>query len=316
MAASDPAVPAPAPARGRSTGRFARTRRQGGPRRVSWFLVLPGLFCLFAFHIVPSVAGGWYAFTDWDGLSQAHWIGLDNFSRVFSNPTSKNALLHTFELGGAFFVLANAIGLGLALALNRTLKSRNALRSIFFLPVAMSPLAVAFIWQYIFDYDGALNRALGAVGLESWKHTWLGDPKWALWTVLVVLVWQFSGLTMVIYLAGLQGISDELIEASAVDGANTWTRFRRIVLPLLAPAITVAATLTMIYGLRVFDQVVALTGGGPVDSTETLATQVWKETFANGHFGYGAALSLILTAVIAVLSLGQLAVLRARERRI
>jgi len=134
--------------------------------------------------------------------------------------------------------------------------------------------------------------------------------------VLVVLVWQFSGLTMVIYLAGLQGISDELIEASAVDGATAWVRFRRIVFPLLAPAITVCATLTLIFGLRVFDQVVALTGGGPVDSTETLATQVWKQTFANGQFGYGAALALVLTAVIAVLSLGQLAILRARERRV
>jgi raffinose/stachyose/melibiose transport system permease protein len=271
---------------------------------------------LLAFHFVPIVAGGWYAFTDWNGLGTAHFVGLDNFREIFHDPTTRNALFNTLRLAGTFFVVVNALGLVLALGLNRTLKSRNLLRSLFFVPVVMSPLAVAYIWQYIFDAQGALNRLLGGIGLTSWKHDWLGNPHWALWTILVVLVWQYSGLTMVIYLAGLQGIPDELMEAAAVDGATTWRRFRRIVFPLLAPAVTINATLTLIFGLRVFDQVIALTGGGPVDATETLATQVWKQTFVNGRFGYGAANALILTALIAVLALAQLAVLRMRESRV
>src|SRR4029077_3837708 len=134
-----------------------------------------------------------------------------------------------------------------------------------------------------------------------------------LWTVLVVLVWQFTGLAMVIYLAGLQGISPELDEASAVDGASIWMRFRWVTLPLLAPALTVSATLTLIFGLRVFDQVLALTGGGPVDASETLATQVWEQTFQFGKFGYGAAIALVLSGLIIVVTLSQLAVLRWRE---
>ena len=203
----------------------------------------------------------------------------------------------------------------MAIALHRTLKSRNVLRALFFAPVVMSPLAVSFIWQYMFQYDGAVNSILGSLGLDSLERPWLGDPTFALWTVLVVMVWQLSGLTMVIYLAGLQGIPDELLEAAAVDGASVGMRFRRIIFPLLAPATTVAATLTLIFGLRVFEQVIALTNGGPVDASETLATQVWKQTFVVGKFGYGAALALILTALVAVLAFAQLVVLRAREAR-
>ena len=187
------------------------------------------------------------------------------------------------------------------------MKSRHLLRSLFFLPVAMSPLAIAFIWQYIFDYDGALNQLLGALGLESWQQPWLGDPGWALWTILVVIVWQFTGLAMVLYLAGLQGIPDELDEAALVDGASQLAPLpqdRRC--RCSRPRSRVSATLTLIIGLRVFDQVIALTGGGPVDATETLATQVYKQTFVLGRFGYGAALALVLTALVAALALTQL----------
>lgn len=162
-------------------------------------------------------------------------------------------------------------------------------------------------------YEGPLNSLLGTLGLESWQRPWLGDPTWALWCVRVVMVWQYVGLTMIIYLAGLQGVPDELEEAAAVDGASLWMRLRRIVLPLLAPAITVASTLTLIHALRIFDQVMALTGGGPVDATETLATQVYKQTFQLGRFSYGAALALVLAAMIAVLSIAQTLILRRRE---
>jgi raffinose/stachyose/melibiose transport system permease protein len=136
------------------------------------------------------------------------------------------------------------------------------------------------------------------------------------WTVLVVLVWQYSGLAMVLYLAGLQAVPDELHEASLVDGASGRLRLRAIVMPLLAPAMTVSVTITLIIGLRAFDQVLALTGGGPVTASETLATQVWKQTFYLGRFGYGAAFALILTTLISAAALALLAALRANERRL
>jgi raffinose/stachyose/melibiose transport system permease protein len=135
-------------------------------------------------------------------------------------------------------------------------------------------------------------------------------------TVLVVLVWQFTGLTMVLYLAGLQQIPDEIEEAALVDGASGWLRFRRVVLPLLAPAVTVSVTLTFIIGMRVFDQILALTKGGPFNSTETLSTQVWEQSFPIGRPGYGAAFSVILTTLVLGMALIQLMFLRMNERRL
>jgi len=284
--------------------------------RVPWALALPGLVALFAFHFLPIAFGAYYAFTSWNGLTHATWLGLANFREIARDTTARGALWHTLELAGCFVVAVNAIGLTLAVGLNRAVKSRHVLRSVFFAPVAVSPLAIGFIWLWIFDYHGALNRLLADMGLGSWRHAWLGDPSTALWTILVVMVWQFSGLAMVLYLAGLQAIPDELCEAALVDGASGWLSLRKVVLPLLAPAMTVSATLTLIIGLRVFDQVFALTEGGPVGATETLGTQIYEQTFYLGRFGYGAALALILTALIAMLALAQLAFLRMNEQRL
>ncbi len=297
----------------RRAGRRSRRYGHGAP----WLWVIPALAVVLALRYVATAAGAWYAFTDWDGIStHADFVGLDNFREIFRDPASRGALEHTLELAFAFVVVSNLIGLALALALNRAVKTRGLLRALFFAPVVMSSLAVSYIWQFIFSYAGPLNSGLDKVGLDSIKRGWTGDPTWALWTIFVVLVWQFVGLSMVMYLAGLQGIPEELDEASAVDGASPWRRFRKITLPLLAPAITVSVTLSTIYGLGVFDQVFALTGGGPVDASETLATQIYKQTFAFGRFGYGTAISLILTVLITALALAQLAVLRARESRL
>lgn len=291
-------------------------RRSGGLRRVPWLLAAPAVALLLAFHFVPVAAGAWYSLTDWNGLSPAHYIGFSNFIALFKEAETRDSLFHTLEIAGSFVVLSNAIGLTLALALNRTVRTRHLLRAVFFAPAVFSSVAVAFVWQYIFIPDGALNQFLGAVGLKSWEQPWLGSPTAALWSVVVVLVWQFSGLTMIIYLAGLQAISDELYEAAAVDGASLLSQLRRITLPLLAPAITVSATLTLVFGLRVFDQVIALTDGGPVNSTQTLATEIYEQTFVYGRFGYGAAVAVVLTALIATMVFTQLFFLRMREARI
>jgi raffinose/stachyose/melibiose transport system permease protein len=314
--------PANIEATGQSRWRLRLWRRQysGGARRVPWLFALPSVAFLVAFHYVAPLSSVYYAFTDWNGAATPHWIGFANFKSIITTGNERGPLIHTLELAGAFVVLVNVIGLSLALSLNRTLKARNFLRSLFFVPFVLSPLATAYIWQYIFTYDGALNRFFNAAGLHSWVHLWLADPNWALWTILVVLVWQFSGLSMIIYLAGLQGVPAELDEASAVDGATTTYRLRKVTLPLLAPAITVSGTLTLIFGLRVFDQVLAMTNGGPIGpnggATQTLATELYQQTFVYGRFGYGAALAVILSLLIAVLAITQTIILRARERRL
>jgi raffinose/stachyose/melibiose transport system permease protein len=291
-----------------------RARGTGGPRGVPWIAAVPGVVVLLALNLVPAVMGGWYAFTDWNGIDGSpSFIGLENFRQIFADPTTRGALIHTLQLAGVFLILANGLGLLLALGVARLVKTRHMLRTLFFAPVALSPLAVGYVWSYILDYNGPLNQFLGTVGLDEWQRPWLGDPTWALWAILAVLVWQFTGLTMVIFLAGLEGIPDELDEAATVDGASTWLRFRRLTLPLLRPAIAINFTLTLIIGLRIFDQVLALTNGGPVNATETIATQVWKQTFQFGRYGYGAALALILAAMIVVLVMVQALALRDRE---
>jgi raffinose/stachyose/melibiose transport system permease protein len=285
---------------------------------VPWLLVVPAIFFLLAFHFIPIGTGSYYAFTDWNLLGPSHWVGLANFRAILHDPEARGALRHTLELTFFYVVLVNAIGLALALALDRTLKTRHFLRLLFFVPVVLSPIAISFIWKWIYDYQGGLNIALDELGLGSLKDGfgWTGDPSGALWTILIVMVWQHVGLTMVIYLAGLQGISDDVREATLVDGASSLLRLRKIVLPLLAPALTVALTLTVLGGLRVFDQVVALTGGGPVTATYTLAYEVYQQSFVLGHYGYGSAFALTLTALILVIALTQLVFLRRNERRL
>lgn len=294
-----------------------RRGRRSSLRKVPWLIAIPAVAALIGLRFVPSMIGGTYAFTDWNGAgADATWIGFENFRTILSDPTTSNALVHTFQLAGLLVVIGNVFGLLLAMGLRKQLKSRNLLRAMFFLPFALSHLATGYIWQYIFQYSGPLNAALAAVGLESWQRVWLADPTFAIYTILVVLVWQYTGLTMVIYLAGLEGIPDELHDAAAVDGASPWLKFRKVTLPLLAPAITISVTLTLIFGLGAFDQVLSMTGGGPVNATQTLATQVWQNTFVYGRFGYGSALALILTALVAVLSIAQVSLLRYRETRL
>lgn len=285
-------------------------------RRVPWLLAIPAIVLMIGLRFVPAIFSGGYAFTDWNGLTLgANFLGFDNFVSIFTSEITRNAVLHTLLFAACLLVFANVFGLGLAMLLHRGLRSRNLLRAVFFLPFALSHLATGYVWQYIFSYTGAFNQFLGAIGLESWQRTWLADPDWSIWTIVVVLVWQYTGLAMIIYLAGLESISEELDDAVAVDGASWWLKFRRVTLPLLAPSVTIASTLTLIYGLGAYDQVVALTGGGPVGGTETLATLVVKNTFTFGQFGYGSALALLLATIVAVLSITQTSVLRWWENR-
>lgn len=297
----------------------ASRRRARGRRRLAlWpvLFMLPAFLLLIAFHFLPVGSGAYYAFTDWDGLTVPNFIGLDNFRQIFEDRYARGALIHTLEVAILFLIIVSTLGIALAVGLNRAVKSRNLLRSLFYAPSIVSPLAIAVTWQYLLTSRGLVNQILGWVGLTSWQHSWLADPDTAIWTVLVVLVWQYSGLAMVIYLAGLQTIPDELYEAAALDGAGRVAQFRRITFPLLGPAVTVCSTLMLVLGLRVFDQVMALTGGGPVYASDTLATQIYQETFVLGHYGYGSALALTLTIVITGLSFLQLAVLRRREREV
>ncbi|MCW3016873.1 MAG: binding-protein-dependent transport system inner rane component [Solirubrobacterales bacterium] len=282
---------------------------------VPWLFATPALVAFAAIVVVPSLAALAYSFTDWTGLGAAHWVGFDNYSRTFSDDQASGSLRNTLLLTVAVVVAQNVLGLLLALGLERRFRGRNLLRTIFFAPVILSPVIIGYLWQYIYAPDGGLNRVLGTLHLEALQATWLGDPKIALWAVAATVVWQFAGYAMIIYSAGLEGVPSELKEAAALDGAGRFQVFRDVTLPLLVPAITINVALSLITGLKLFDQVLAMTGGGPGFSTETLSTVIYKQGFVNGRLGYSAALAVELGVAVAVLTTVQVLILRRREVR-
>lgn len=264
--------------------------------------------------LLPAIASGWYAFTDWDGVSRsASWIGLANFRQLLDDDQARSAFVNTLKLTLVVVVVQNAIGLLLALGLHRAVRTRNVLRTLFFAPVALSPLVVAYIWQFMYSSHGAVDQAIETVGLGGAVRPWLGDPDLALYAIAFTIVWQYTGYSMVIFLAGLERIPDDVYEATAIDGANSWQRFRDIVFPLLAPALTINIVIASIVGLKQFDQVFAMTQGGPGYATETVTTLLYKQAFVYGDYAYGTALAVGLTLLVLAFSLLQIFVLRRRE---
>ncbi|MGC5223432.1 carbohydrate ABC transporter permease [Micromonospora sp. DT81.3] len=278
-----------------------------------WWWALPAIVLVIAVHYVATLTGGFFAFTNWTGLGDWEFIGLDNFVRIFNDPQLLGAVWNTLFLALASVLLTNIFGLLFALAINRMLKSRYILRTLLFMPVVLSPLAVAYVWKFIFQFNGPLNGLLGFLGLEELQKVWLADPTWSIWAILITVVWQQTGFTMVIYLAGLASVPVEVEEAAALDGAGIWGRFWNVTVPAIRPSIAIATTLGIIQGLRIFDQILALTGGGPAGATETLATEVYKQAFSLGQFGFGSALALVLTVIILAFAILQQFVTRDRD---
>ncbi|MCX4862050.1 carbohydrate ABC transporter permease [Streptomyces canus] len=282
-----------------------------------WWFALPALLLFFFVVLVPSVRGVYYAFTDWDGLDpDFSFVGLDNFADMFSDADAKQAIWHTLLIAVSITVIQNALGLALALGVNAAIKSRNVLRVFLFAPAVITPIVTAYLWRNLLGPDGAVNSLLGAVGLDGWRQDWLGSPSLALWSVVAVIVWQFAGYSMVIFLAGLQSVPKEIHEAAEIDGAGPVRRFWSVTRPLLAPAFTVNLMLSIIGGIKLFDQVYALTGGGPGHATDTLSTLIYKDAFTLGEFGYSIALAVVLTVIVAVVSTGQYLVLSRNERAV
>lgn len=282
-----------------------RQRRAGLVAFGHWWWALPGVLLVLGIHYGATSVGGFFAFTNWTGIGSFDLIGLENFRTIFTDGGYLLALGNTLFIAFLSVIGSNVGGLALAVALNRLLKTRYALRVVFFMPVVLSPLATAYIWRFIFEYNGPINVLLDQVGLGDWARPWLADPTFAIWTVLLVVVWQTTGFAMVIYMAGLASVPVEIEEAGALDGAGLWQRFWHITLPSIRPSVAIATTLGLVQGLRVFDQILALTGGGPAGATETLATQVYKEAFSLGNFGFGAALALLLTVIILIFAVIQ-----------
>ncbi|AQZ61374.1 ABC-type sugar transport system, permease component [[Actinomadura] parvosata subsp. kistnae] len=295
---------------GRARPAHVRRRRRFSAAAPSWLFAAPALAVYALIVLYPAVAGVVYAFTDWSGIGRdMSFVGLENFRTLLADEQAMGSIGNTLLLTVAIVVVQNGVGLLLALGVHVKLKSRALLRVIFFAPVVVSPVMVAFLWKYIYNPD----PSAGLNGLLGLHVDWLGDPSIALWSIAGMVVWQNAGYSMVIFLAGLEGVPRELHEAAMIDGAGTGQRFRYVTWPLLAPALTINLMLSTIGGLKLFDQVFAATNGGPGYATETLSTVLYKQAFVFGKFGYSTAVALVLALFVAAVSLIQVSYLRSRE---
>ena len=260
----------------------------------------PALIMLVLFSLYPLISGIGISLTSWDGFNpEKIFVGLSNYVTMLRDANFRMTLINTFIYGIGSTIIQQVLGLGLALLLNSKIKGRNLMRAIIYLPALVSAVIMGTMYYFIFQYDtGALNTILSALGLE--KVVWFQNATTALIIILVVNSVQFVGTSMIIYLAGLQGLDQSVVEAASLDGASGWKMFWNITLPGLAPSFTTSVVLNLIGGLKLFDVIKVLTGGGPGYSTNSVSSYISIQYFDNQNAGYAAAMGVVLFIIIAV----------------
>jgi raffinose/stachyose/melibiose transport system permease protein len=274
---------------------------------------LPVLICIAVAFYIPFAMTIRYSMTKWNGISKhPKFIGLDNFKDIFSGDANfANASWFTIKYAVLYIVIINVLAIGLAVILDMKLKSTTWLRTAFFIPYILSLVIVGFIWKFIFMQG---FESLGdSTGWSIFKLSWLGEPGLAFISIVAVSIWQSIGFYMVIYIAGLQSIPEDLKEAATVDGAGPMRKFFSITLPLLAPSITISVFMALTNSIKVFDVILSLTGGGPGGTTYSIAYDIYRDTFQNNLYGYGTAKALILFVAVLIITLLQLTIFKSRE---
>ena len=310
MTTTDLSAPAPAvaPTSTRAVPpEVLRTRKRRARRNVWWvlFFLAPSAVPLIAFTLAPMIGSAWVSLHKWNLISPMQWVGLDNYVKLFSDPTTRRVFGHTLLYIAGYLPLVYIGGLALAVALNQAFRGRNFFRAAYFLPVVTSWVVVALVWQWLLNPNsGLVNQVLGFFNLP--EPGWWTDPSWSLASVILASAWKDLGFVMVILLAGLQSIPAEVQEAARVDGANAWQRFRLITLPLLSPSTFFVLVISLVNGFQVFDQVFVMTGGGPAGSSQVVVGQIYDLTFRYGRAGEASALSWMLFAVILAITAIQL----------
>jgi len=266
--------------------------------------LLPSAIPLLLFVLGPMVAAAWISLNKWNLLSPMQFVGLDNYTKLLSDPRTGDVFLHTLYYVAGYLPLVYIGGLALALALNTALKGRSFLRGVYFLPVVTSWIVVALVWRWLLNpSNGIVNTVLAFFGIEG--PGWWTDPAWAMPSIILASAWKDLGFVMVILLAGLQAINSDLYDAAKVDGAGWWRRLFSVTLPLLSPSTFFVFVISLINGFQVFDQVYAMTGGGPNGASQVVVQQIYDLTFRYQRAGEASALSWILFIAILAITLIQ-----------
>ncbi|HEX6288988.1 MAG TPA: sugar ABC transporter permease [Herpetosiphonaceae bacterium] len=276
-------------------------------------LVGPNLLLFGVFTFWPLIYNAYLSFVQWDMISPVKvWVGPSNYRAMFADPSFKQVLFNTFYFTGVSVLLTTVLGLGAALLLNQPLRGRNGVRAVLFAPTVLSGAAIGIVWIYIFDPRyGLLDAMLGWFGANS--PAWLTNPRWAMPAVIIVYVWKNIGYSVVIFLAGLQGIPRELYEAARVDGASAWQRFRYVTLPGLSPVMFFLVLTGFLSSFQAFDIIKTMTDGGPVDATNTLIYYLYEQGFIGFNAGRAGVAAVLLFGMMLAFTMVQM---RYTERRV
>lgn len=289
-----------------STSSAATARRRRGRSQLQhpWLFVLPALALYTVFLISPAVQSVAISFTDSNGVSpNPAFVGLDNYAQIFQDPVAMLALRNNAVWSLVTIVIPIILGLVLAVLLNGSSRIMPLLRTVFYMPAVLPLVAVAAIWGWLYDPNqGSINQILRSMGLDALAQPWLGQDSTALGAVIVAGIWVRTGFPMLLYLAALQSIPNELYESARTDGANRWQQFCHITMPGLASANVIVLALSIIESFKVFDLIFAMTNGGPGNTTQVLGTWMFVNVFQYFNVGYGTAIAVIIT--IAALAFG------------
>jgi len=292
---------APTPARRRPS--------QGGNWRMRLEIALlagPALIIFVAFVILPVAIAAYYGFFSWSGYGPAtDFVGLRNYTTILGDPDFQDALRHNLIIAVLSLLFQGPIAIGLALLLNRKMRGQSALRVLIFVPYVISEVVVGLGWSLMLQSNGAANGFLDKIGLGALRQDWLSNPDVAIWSLMVIITWKYIGFAIILFLAGLQGIPEELSEAAAIDGASFWQIQRSIVLPLLGPTIRIWAFLSIIGSFQLFDLVYIIWGQyiASTAGTSTMATYMVANGRNAGSYGYGSAVAVVMFLISLVIAL-------------
>ena len=288
----------------RAPRRFLRLNLTAKQALFGYAILLPTVAILLVFRFLPMLQAFWISLHEYDLIRPPRFVGLENFIDLLWDPL----FLNSARVSVAYVVFSCVpvwvLSLGLAVLFNREIRARNLFRSAAFMPVVMPMVVNALVWTFMYHQDGVVNTILGWFGIDP--VPWLRSSTWALWAVIIIGIWRATPYYMVIFLAGLQAIPNEYYEAAKIDGADAWTEFRHITLPLLKPTTLLVMVMSVIVAMKVFAVPLIMTGGGPADSTRVLPLFIYQTAFEFFKMGRAAAMSVFLFAAVMVFTLFQI----------
>ncbi|WP_219419241.1 carbohydrate ABC transporter permease [Pseudonocardia nigra] len=291
-------LPAGASAADAQPGRPRRHRRQA---LEGWLFIAPVVLGILVFQFLPVMVSVYASFTDWSGLSEPEFIGLDNYRRMPDDPLLLETIANTFYFSAGFIPLSIGLGLGLALLCTGRIRGIAFFRTAFFVPYVVNIVAVSLIWFWFYSpSQGVINGLLSLVGVDG--PAWLADSSWAMPAVIITSVWQGVGYPMIILLGGLQGIPTSLTEAATIDGASAFRRLRSVTLPLLTPHLFFLLITQFISSFQIFGIIFVMTSGGPANATTVYIYYLYQNAFAYGRMGYASALAMVLFLFIGLIT--------------